>query len=72
VNRKLASYCKQEILIFELGKLFSPTSGLVVKTAKCKRGITFKQILIYSLVGTIWICWFYFNFERCVGNCKYD
>jgi len=29
VDRKLASYCKQEILILKLGKLFSQTSGFV-------------------------------------------
>jgi len=29
VNRKLESYCKQEIVIFKLGKLFSRTSGFV-------------------------------------------
>jgi len=29
VDRKLASYCKQEILIFKLRKLFSQTSGFV-------------------------------------------
>jgi len=29
VDRKLASYCNQEILILKLGKLFSHTSGFV-------------------------------------------
>jgi len=29
VNRKLYSYCNQEILILKLGKLFSQTSGFV-------------------------------------------
>jgi len=29
-NKKLASYCKQEIWVFKLGKLFSQTSGFVL------------------------------------------
>jgi len=29
VDRKLASYCKQEIIILNVGKLFSQTSGFV-------------------------------------------
>jgi len=30
VNKKLASYCRQEIVILKLGKLFSQTSGFVI------------------------------------------
>jgi len=40
-DRKLASYCKQEILILKLGKLFSQTSVFVPsrQTFTYKRGI---------------------------------
>jgi len=42
-DKKLALYCKQEIWVLKLESCFHKrqVSFLVVKTAKCKRGISF-------------------------------